>query len=95
MESTIGYHDNSLPGTLGQQEGGGLVQRMCWILMKEGVSQDPETCAGEKKERQKEREGGRGKGREGREGVRGEGEAKQQVTSAIPNLVSTLCECIN
>ena len=51
----IDYHDNSLPGTLGQQEGGGLVQRMCWILMMEGVSQDPETCAGEK-ERQKERE---------------------------------------
>ena len=52
----IGYHDNSLPGTLGQQEEGGLVQRMCWTLMMEGVSQDPETCAGEKK-REKEREG--------------------------------------
>ena len=65
----IGYHDNSLPGTLGQQEGGGLVQRMCWILMMEGVSQDPETCAGE-------RERGREEG-EGRGGGRGEGEAKQ------------------
>ena len=55
--------------------------------MKEGVSQDPETCAG-KRERE-----GEGEGRE--RGGRGEGEAKQQVTSAIPNLVSTLCECIN
>ena len=72
----IGYHDNSLPGILGQQEEGGLVQRMCWILMMGGVSQDPETCAREREERERKRRE-REREREGRKGreERGGGKA--------------------